>query len=127
MSNSLPNPLSTFQEQYFAMAKQSQDAATAVVGAWTRSLQDSSIKVPSAAGQAVVHQMIDQMFDFASTVINIQRRLSKELVSSSAAVAEDVAHQATDVAQQATDVANKAAVETAAKVTKVARRTAKSA
>jgi hypothetical protein len=120
MSSSLPNPLSTFQEQYFAMAKQSQDAATAVVGAWTRSLQESSIKVPSAAGQAVVHQMIDQMFDFASTVINIQRRLTKELVSSSAAVAEDVAHQATDVA-------NQTAAETAAKVTKVARRTAKSA
>jgi len=104
--------MTNLQEQYVAIAKQGQEAVATVAGAWTRSLQDSAFKVPVKSGQAVAHQLIDQVFDFATTVIAVQRNLTKQLVTSSASVAEDVAQQATSVANETTE-----------KVAKVARRT----
>jgi hypothetical protein len=104
------------QDQYAALTRQGQDAATALAGAWTRSLQESSIKVPSAAGQAAALEVIDQAFDFAVKVLNVQRNLSKQLVTRSATAAEDVARQATTAANETTE-----------KVVKVARRATRSA
>jgi uncharacterized protein YgiB involved in biofilm formation len=112
----MANPITTMQDQYLAFARQGQEAAAAVVGAWTRSLQDTAIQTPVAAGQAAANTMIDQMFDFAQKMIDVQRNLSKQLVSQSATVVGDVAQQATTVANETTE-----------KVAKAARRTTKSA
>jgi len=69
----------------------------------------TAIKTPIAAGQAAATTMIDQMFDFAHTMIDVQRNLTKQLVSRSVTVAEDVANQATTAANQATTKVTRAA------------------
>ena len=83
--------MSTIQEQYTEFAKRGQDASFAVLDAWTRSVQDAAIQLPSVTSQAAAQQVIDQVFDFAGSVLDVQRKFAKELVSSSASVAEDVA------------------------------------
>jgi hypothetical protein len=108
--------MSTIQDQYVAIAKQGQDAATAVAEAWTRSIQDSFTKLPTVTGQAAVQQVVDQVFDFASTVIDVQRNLAKQLVSSTATVVEEIAERTTTAANEAGD-----------NVTKVTRRASKTA
>jgi hypothetical protein len=100
--------MSTIQDQYTAIAKQGQEAATAVAGAWTRSIQDSMVKLPTVSGQAAVQQIVDQVFDFAATVIDVQRNLTKQLVSSSAILVEEVTQRAGTVATEATENVTKA-------------------
>jgi hypothetical protein len=112
----MSNPISTMQDQYLAFARQGQEAAVAAASAWTRTLQDTVTKTPIAAGQAAANTMIDQMFDFAHKMIDVQHNLSKQFVNRSATVVEDVAARATTAANETTE-----------KVTKVARRASKSA
>jgi hypothetical protein len=91
----------TIQDQYTEFAKQGQEATFAVVDAWTRAIQDSAVQLPSVTTQAAAQQVIDQVYDFANTVLDVQRNLAKQLVTTSASVAEDVAHRATAVANEA--------------------------
>ena len=64
----------TIQEQYTELAKRGQEATAAVV---------------------------DQVFDFATTVIDVQRTLAKHLVTTSATVAEEIAQRATAAVNEA--------------------------
>lgn len=112
----MSNPITTMQDQYLAFARQGQATAAAVLGAWTRSVQQTALKTPIVAGQAAANTMIDQTFDLALKMIDLQRNLSKQLVGHSATVVESVAEQATSAAN-----------ETAEKVTKATRRATKSA
>ena len=84
----------TLQDQYAEFAKRGQEASFAVVDAWTRTIQDASVQVPSVSARAAANQVIDQVFDFAGTVLAVQRKFAKDVVSSSADVAEDVAGRA---------------------------------
>src|SRR4029450_3939377 len=45
--------------------------------------------------------VIDQVYDFAGTVLDVQRNFAKQLVTASASVAEDVAQRATAAANEA--------------------------
>ena len=96
------NPISFLQDQYLTLAKQSQEAAATVAGAWVRSLQQISVTAPSAAGQAATAKALDQMYDFAVKVIDVQRNLNKQILSQSATVVEDVAQTATTVVNETT-------------------------
>lgn len=90
--------MTTTQEQYTEILKQSQDAIRTAVDTWTRTVQDAFGKLPSTAPVAP-DQMIDQAFDFAGTVLDAQRDLAKHLVATSAAAADTVrkaAAQATE-------------------------------
>jgi hypothetical protein len=107
--HSVPNPITAVQDQYLAFARQGQETATAMVGAWTRTVQQTALKTPVAAGQAAANTVIDQLSDFAHTMIDMQRNLSKQLVSQSLAVAEDVAQQATTAATETTEKISRAA------------------
>ena len=106
----------TIQDQYTEFTTKAQDATLAIAQAWTRSFQETVTRVPVVASQAAVNaaaqQFIDQAYDFASTVIDVQRTFSTQLVESSATVAEDVAKQATaalnDAGAQVVDAATKA-------------------
>jgi hypothetical protein len=100
--------MSTIQDQYTTIAKQGQQAATAVAEAWTRSIQDSIVKLPTVTGQAAAQQVVDQVFDFASTVIDVQRNLAKQLVSSTASVVEEIADRTTTAADEASENVTKA-------------------
>jgi hypothetical protein len=91
----------TIQDQYTEFAKRGQEAAFAVVDAWTRAVQDSAVQLPSVTTQAAAQQVIDQAYNFAGTVLDIQRSFAKQLVATSASVAEDVANRATAAANEA--------------------------
>ena len=87
-----------FQDSYAQLSKPFQDATLAIAQAWTRSFQQTAARVPvavtQAATNAAAHQFIDQAYNFATTVIDVQRNLSKQIVSSSSSVAQDVAERA---------------------------------
>jgi hypothetical protein len=97
--------MTTLQEQYTTLARSGQEAAVAVVDAWTRSIKEAASRLPVGSAQATTHQVIDQVFDFAVTVVDVQRNFTKQLVTSTTAVAEGVAEQATKAASEATRAA----------------------
>ena len=91
----------TIQDQYTEFAKRGQEATLAVVDAWTRAVQDSAVQLPSVTTQAAAQQVIDQVYDFAATVLDVQRNFAKQVVTTSASVAEDVANRATAAVNEA--------------------------
>jgi hypothetical protein len=93
--------MTTLQEHYTAIARQGQEASLAVIEAWTRSFQDVAARLPEVPGQFDANQVIDRVFDFAVTVVDVQRDFAKQLVSTSVSVAEDVAQQSRDAASRA--------------------------
>jgi hypothetical protein len=93
--------MTTLQEHYTEIARQGQEASLAVIEAWTRSFQDVGTRLPEVTGQFDANQVIDRVFDFAVTVVDVQRDFAKQLVSSTVAVAEDVAQQSREAAHRA--------------------------
>jgi hypothetical protein len=98
--------MTTLQEQYSAIARQGQEASLAVIEAWTRSFQDAAARLPEVTGQFDANQVIDRVFDFAVTVVDVQRDFAKQLVASTVSVAEDVAQQSREAANRAAAEAN---------------------
>jgi hypothetical protein len=87
--------MSTIQEQYTQFAQRGQEATTAVVDAWTQSVQNLSTRVPAAMNRAAASEVIDQTFDFFGKVLDVQRNAAKQILSSTANVAEEVVQRAT--------------------------------
>jgi len=75
------------QDQYNEAFKQTQDTMLTAVDAWTRAFQQGLSQLPGAAPVDPA-QVIDQVFDFAATVLNVQREFAKQLVASSTATAD---------------------------------------
>ena len=112
---------SSIQDQYAGIVKQGQDAALSIVDAWARSVRGTAVRVPSASAQAAVLQVVDQYFDFASTVLNVQRGYAKNLVTSTASVVEDVARRTGERVQETAYQATAAAEGTVDEVARAAR------
>jgi hypothetical protein len=93
----------SIQEQYTEFAKRSQDAALAVVDTWTQTFQDTVVQLPAITTKATAQHAVDQFFDYAGTVLDIQRKVAKQLVTATVAAAEDVSQQATRAATKAAD------------------------
>lgn len=92
----------TAQEQYTEIVKQSQDAVQTAVDSWSRTVQDAFGQLPTAA-PVDPNQVIDQVFDFAGTLLGAQRDFAKHLVSTSAAAADTIRQttvKATEAAKQ---------------------------
>jgi uncharacterized protein YcbX len=98
----------TLQDQYAAFARNGQEAAIAVLDAWTQSFRNAAVKLPSVTAQAATHEAIDQVFDLAVTLIDVQRNFTKQLATATTHVAEDAANRATQVATEATTAVAKA-------------------
>ena len=99
----------SIQDQYAGIFQQGQDAALAVVDAWGRSVRGAGVSVPSASVQAAALQVVDQYFDFARRVLDVQRGYAKTLVTSSSKAVEDAAHR---TAEQVAQGAERAATRT---------------
>jgi acetyl-CoA carboxylase carboxyltransferase component len=85
--------MATLQEQYTELVQQSQEAVLAAVDSWTRTVQDTYQKFPAFPAKVNPNQVIDQVFDFAEKLLELQRDFAKNLVTASASVAETVAAQ----------------------------------
>ena len=75
------------QDQYSDAFKQTQDTMLSAFDAWTHAFQQGISQLPGSV-PVDPSQVIDQVFDFASTLLNVQREFAKQLVASSTARAE---------------------------------------
>jgi hypothetical protein len=91
--------MATAQEQYTEYVKQSQDAVQSAVDTWTKTVQDAFGQLPSTLPTTPTsidpEQVIDQVFDFAASLLGAQREFAKNLVHTSTSLAETVRQSAT--------------------------------
>jgi len=93
--------VTTIQEQYTEIVKQSQEAVLTAVEAWTKTVQDAFGQLPAASVPVDPEQVIDQVFDFAGKLLAAQRDFAKNLVHTSTSVAETLRQSATKAADTA--------------------------
>lgn len=75
--------------QYQQVLQQTQEAALAAVDSWTKVVQDSVGQLPTApTAQVDPTQVVDQVFDFAEKMLDMQRDFTKRLLESSASIAQ---------------------------------------
>ena len=111
--------MTTVTEQYAEYARQGQEAFDKAVGqgqevfnqavdGWTRLASNPTawLSVPTAP---YVHQALDSAFDYAATLLDIQRNVAKQLTAASVSAVENAAKQVSDAANQ---VAPEAAPQT---------------
>lgn len=100
--------MSTPQDQYKQAVQQTQDAFQSAVDSWTKTVQQGFSSVPTAPNQVDPRQVVDQVFDFAEKMLEMQRDLTKNLLQSSQSLSESW----TQAAGQATDQAAHSVPET---------------
>jgi hypothetical protein len=93
---------STVQDQYTAFAQQAQNATSAFVDAWTKSVQEAAVRVPFVSVQAATQEAIDQTFDLAGRLLEVQRSFAKQFAGSAAEAIEDAASRVSAAATEAT-------------------------
>jgi hypothetical protein len=77
------------QAQYTETFKQTQDTMMAAFDALTHAFQQGFTKLPGAV-PVDPQQVIDQVFDFATMLLNAQRDFAKQLVATSSAATESL-------------------------------------
>lgn len=99
--------MTTLQDQYVSLLRQGQEATLAVVDAWTKSFQDVAVSLPRTV-QTTSHEAINQAFDLAVTLVDIQSKLAKQLASAATTVVEDAAGRMSKAAAEVDTIADKA-------------------
>lgn len=83
------------QDQYTAALRTSQDAVVQAMESWTKSARDAFGQMPSTPPSGLEpNQVIDQVFDFAERMLEVQREFSKSLAASAASAGETAREQA---------------------------------
>ena len=77
----------TSPQQYTDTFKQTQDTMIAAFDAWTQAFQQGLGQLPGAS-PVDAKQVIDQVFDFATMLLNAQRDFAKQLVVTTTAATE---------------------------------------
>lgn len=72
-------------DQYRTYVEQSQQAFTAAVDTWTRTVEETVASLPRAAAPVDPQQVVDQVFDFVGQLLQMQRELTRQLLATSAA------------------------------------------
>jgi len=80
--------VTTIQQQYTEIVKQSQEAVLTAVDTWTKTVQDAFGQLPAAALPVDPDQVIDQVYDFTANLLSAQRDFAKNLVHTSTSVVE---------------------------------------
>jgi hypothetical protein len=77
----------TSPQPYTETFKQTQDTIVAAFDTWTKAFQQGLGQLPGA-GAVDPGQVIDQVFDFATMLLNAQRDFAKQLVATASAATE---------------------------------------
>ena len=93
--------MSNPQDQYRDLVQQSQQALQSAVDTWTKTVQDTVTALPNNPTQVDPGQVVDQVFDFAERMLEMQRDFTKNLLQNSAAIAQSVTRQTGQAAQSA--------------------------
>ncbi len=90
---------SPFQEStrhYAELVEQSQLAMLNAVESWTRAARDAAKQFGGATATTpsfVAEGLVDQIYDFAAQMLEVQRGISKQLLNTALASARDAAQQ----------------------------------
>jgi len=79
----------TSPQQYTETFKQTQDTIVSAFDAWTQAFQQGLGQLPGA-GAVDPAQVIDQVFDFATMLLNAQRDFAKQLVATASAATDSL-------------------------------------
>lgn len=92
--------MSSIQEQYAEAMRTSQEAVVGAVESWTKSVQKTFGQTPAIPEASVdPNQVIDQVFDFAEKMLEVQREFAKNLASTSTALGGALREQAESAGQ----------------------------
>jgi len=83
--------MTSLPEQYLDTMRQSQEAVLNAVDTWTKSVQQTfgqTATTPMGSGDS--NQIIDQVFDFAEKMLEMQRQFAKNLAAASTSAAAAV-------------------------------------
>jgi hypothetical protein len=86
--------MSSPQDRYADVMRSNQEALLGAVESWTKNLQNTFTGAMAPAVSADPNQVIDQVFDFAEKMLEVQREFAKNLASASAAATGAVRQQA---------------------------------
>jgi acetyl-CoA carboxylase carboxyltransferase component len=89
-------------EQYSALMQQGQEAVRDAVDSWTQAVKDAVTQVPAIPAAYDADKVIDQVFDFAEKLLEVQRDFAKNLIKSSASAVESVTQAAPQPAPKTT-------------------------
>ena len=114
------------QDKYAEAMRTSQAAVVEAFESWTKSAQSAISTVPGVVSvpQVEPQQVIDQVFDFAEKLLEVQREFAKSLASTAAAASESARQQTESVVSavqkhaEATTSAIKDAAQAAVDTTK---------
>ena len=101
--------MSTVTDQYTEFAKQGQEALTQAIDALTRATPAPTAWLTVPTTPEDVTQAVASAFDYAATLLDIQRTFTKQVTAVSVNAVETVTRQVTDAAKQATNEATSAA------------------
>ena len=75
-------------KQYVDLVQQGQEATLKAVETWTRTVQDAFSQVPGADYRVDVQSAVDQAYDLAAKLLEVQRGFVKNLLANAVEVAD---------------------------------------
>jgi hypothetical protein len=75
-------------KQYADLVQQGQEATLKAVETWTRTVQDAFAQAPSATYQVNVQNAVDQAYDLAAKLLEVQRGFVKNLLANAVEAAD---------------------------------------
>jgi hypothetical protein len=114
------------QEQYAQAMRTSQEAVVGAVESWTKSVQSAFGQTPELPSLSVdPNQVIDQVFDFAEKMLEVQREFAKSLAQAAASATGGMREQAEAAGAAARRAAESAGSSAGRKSTEAASQTAR--
>jgi hypothetical protein len=75
-------------QQYADFVQQGQDATLKAVETWTRTVQDAFASAPAQTYSVNVQNAVDQAYDLAAKLLEVQRGFVKNLVANAVEAAD---------------------------------------
>lgn len=82
--------MSNPQGQYREYVEQNQQAFQNAVESWTKTVEQTVSAIPTNPAQVDPQQVVDQVFDFAERMLEMQRDFTKNLLANSLALTKNV-------------------------------------
>jgi hypothetical protein len=75
-------------KQYADLVQQGQEATLKAVETWTRTVQDAFAQAPTTTYQVNVQNAVDQAYDLAAKLLEVQRGFVKNLLANAVEAAD---------------------------------------
>lgn len=85
--------MSNPQDQYREYIERNQEAFQTAVDSWTKTVEQTVAAIPTNPTQVDPQQVVNQVFDFAERMLQMQRDFTTSLLSNSLALSNKVTGQ----------------------------------